>query len=384
MRTVLVLYLLLGFVAPAHAGIVSQPQIYFFHHGSTPVILPGGGTTLFFLDQNAPADVTPLVEERILGQNQAQALPTFSSSPFGGGTSLLPIASVLLNLSANQKMRHCARVTTQLFEIDGTSTLTPIGAGFVLNGNVSQAKAGGTLGFTPVRIEFQLSDNAIAAGNGIVLNTAVENDCTTNRHVFFAYDSLQASSRLRFQCCFTTQAKCAAAKIKAVAKKTSCLLGLDSKVADKGVAADPTKVQKCKDTLAKAFEKLEAKGDCVTTGDAGTIEGVVDAFTAGLDGALNPGGPPSANKCQAGKIKAAASKTSCVLGLKAKAAVTGNILEPLDPAKFAKCEDKFSVAFSKLEDKPGCVTTADAPTIEGEIDAFADGVSGALACPCPS
>ena len=379
MRAVFVLCFLLGFLAPAHA----QTQDFFFHHSASPVTIPGG-TTSSFLDMTVPLDVSPLVEDRILGTFQVQALPTFTSAPFVSDATLLPIASVRLNLSANKKMKHCARVTTQLFKIDGTSALTPIGASSALDLDVSQAKAGGTLGFAPVRIEFQLSNTTIPTGNGIVLSTAVENDCKTDRHVFFAYDSLRTPTRLRFQCCFTTQAKCAGAKIKAVGKKASCLFALDSKVADKGVAADPAKVQKCKDAFAEAFDKLESKGNCITSGDANPLEAAVDGFRTDVVAELNPSGPPSSNKCQAGKIKAAATKTSCLLGLKAKAAATGNILEPLDPVKVAKCLEKYATAFSKLEDKGGCATSGDAAAIEGKIDAFVDGTSSALACPCPS
>lgn len=377
MRAVLVLSFLLGFLGPAHA----QTQDFFFHYGASPVPIPGGTSNLF-LDTTAPLDVPPLVDEHVLGQFQVQALPTFTSAPFASARTLLPIASVRLSLSADKKMKHCARVTAQLFKIDGASALTPIGGASAVEADVGQAKAGGTLGSTPFRIEFALGNDAIPQGSGIVLNTAVENDCKTDRHVFFAYDSLQASSRLRFQCCFTTQAKCAAAKIKAAAKKAACLLALDSKVADKGVAADPVKVQKCKDAFGAAFEKLEAKGGCITSGDASTIEATVDAFTADVDTQLNAAGPPGANKCQAGKIKAAAAKASCLLALKATAAATGNILEPLDPAKLAKCLAKYATAFSKLEDKGGCVTSGDAAVIEGKIDAFVDGTATALVCPC--
>lgn len=375
---VLVLCLLLGVLAPAHA----QTEDFFFHHSAAPVMIPGG-TTNSFLDMTAPLDVTPLVDERVLDNNQAQAFPTFNSMPFGSGATLLPIASVRLNLSANQKMRHCAQLTTQLFRVDGTGALTAIGAGFVLNGDVSQAKAGGTVGFTPVRVEFQVTDNVVPTGNGIQLNTAVENHCTTNRHVFLAYDSLQAPSRLRFQCCFTTHAKCAAAKIKAASKKAGCLLALASKEANKGQAADPAKIQKCKDAFTTAFAKLEAKGNCITTGDAASIEAGIDDYTADVGAALNPGAPTSSNKCQALKIKAASTKTTCLVGLKAKAAATGNILEPLDPKKFAKCAEKFSTAFSKVEAKGACVTSGDAGAIESKIDPFVDGIAAALACPCP-
>ncbi|MEO8603915.1 MAG: hypothetical protein ABI629_15175, partial [bacterium] len=71
---VLVLSLLLGFIAPAHA----QTEDFFFHHSATPVTIPGG-TTNSFLDMTAPLDVTPLVDERVLDNNQAQAFPTFNS-----------------------------------------------------------------------------------------------------------------------------------------------------------------------------------------------------------------------------------------------------------------------------------------------------------------
>ena len=379
MMAVFVLCLLLGFVVPAHA----QTEDFFFHHSVTPVVIPGG-TTNSFLDMTAPLDVTPLVDEHVLDSNQAQALPTFNSMPFGSGATLPPIASVRLNLSANQKMRHCARLTTQLFKVDATGALTAIGAASVLNGDVSQAKAGGTVGFTPVRVEFQVTDSVVPAGNGIQLNTAVENDCTTNRHVLFAYDSLKATSRLRFQCCFTTQAKCASAKIKAASKKAACLLALVSKEAGKGQVADPAKIQNCEDAFTTAFAKLEAKGNCITAGDAASIEAGIDGYIGDVGTELDPGAPTSSNKCQALKIKAASAKTTCLLGLKAKAAATGNILEPLDPKKFAKCVEKVSRAFSKLEAKGGCVTSGDAGAIESKVDAFVDGIAAALACPCPT
>ena len=377
MMAVLVLCLVLGFFSPAQA----ETERFFFHHSAAPVTVPGG-TTNFFFGMTAPVAATPLVEERVLGHNEVMAMPTFITTSFGSGATLPPIASVVLNLSASQKMRHCARITTQLFKVDGAGALTPIGAGFVLDGDVSQAKADGTLGFAPVRVEFQLTDDVVPAGSGIQLNTAVENDCKSDRNVFLAYDSVQAPSRLQLQCCFTTFSKCAAAKIKAASKKAACLLALASKEAEKGQAADPAKIQKCKDALTTTFTKLEAKGGCVTTGDAASIEAAVDAYTAQVGTALNPGAPTSANKCQALKIKAAAAKTTCLLALKSKAAATGNILAPLDPNKFAKCVEKFSTAFSKQEATGACATSGDAGAIESVIDDFADGMATALVCPC--
>jgi hypothetical protein len=71
--------------------------------------------------------------------------------------------------------------------------------------------------------------------------------------------------------------KCEAGKIKAVAKKVCCELGLDAKAEAKGGTADLTK---CRSTFAATFTKLQAKtkGGCATSGDAATIETEVDNF----------------------------------------------------------------------------------------------------------
>ena len=83
------------------------------------------------------------------------------------------------------------------------------------------------------------------------------------------------------------QQKCAAAKIKAAAKKAACKAGVEAKQALLGGAAvDPAKVAKCESAFSKTFAKLEAKGGCRTTGDTAAIEAKVDAFVADLDDEL--------------------------------------------------------------------------------------------------
>ena len=78
------------------------------------------------------------------------------------------------------------------------------------------------------------------------------------------------------------QNKCAAGKIKAAVKKVACKGKLEAKEAKKGEAPDPAKVTKCESNFVKKFAKLEAKGGCRTTGDAGTIDAKVDAFLEDL------------------------------------------------------------------------------------------------------
>src|SRR5439155_16911677 len=76
--------------------------------------------------------------------------------------------------------------------------------------------------------------------------------------------------------------KCQGAKIKDAGKKASCLAGLQAKVVGSGATLDPAKVAKCDAKVGAAYAKLEAKGPCNTSGDAGAIEAKVDAFVADL------------------------------------------------------------------------------------------------------
>src|SRR5438128_11352817 len=72
--------------------------------------------------------------------------------------------------------------------------------------------------------------------------------------------------------------KCQGAKVKGAGKKAACLAGLRAKVVGSGAALDPAKVMKCEAKVGAAFAKLDGKGSCGTTGDAGAIETKVDNF----------------------------------------------------------------------------------------------------------
>src|SRR4029077_2381644 len=73
---------------------------------------------------------------------------------------------------------------------------------------------------------------------------------------------------------------CDAGKLKAAGSNASCRLKLESGAAKKGIAADPLKVAACGTKMSGSFTKAETKPPCSTTGDAGTIQGKVDAFVA--------------------------------------------------------------------------------------------------------
>jgi len=76
----------------------------------------------------------------------------------------------------------------------------------------------------------------------------------------------------------TAAQKCEAAKLKAVARKTSAKLSCEAKAVLKGVAVDPTCLSKAETAFAGAFKKAEAKGGCASTGNAAAIESQVDSF----------------------------------------------------------------------------------------------------------
>jgi len=168
--------------------------------------------------------------------------------------------------------------------------------------------------------------------------------------------------------------RCAASKLKAAGKKASCLLGLDAKTAA-GITVDPLKVQKCKDKLGDpvkgAFARAEAKGGCVTEGDAATIEGKVDDLVDGIFTALNVGTPST---CQSKKLKAAGKKAQCLLTLQAKAAAGAG----LDADRVQQCKDKLTAVFTSLDAGGTCATSGDAATIEGDVDGFVDDVVAAI------
>jgi hypothetical protein len=88
---------------------------------------------------------------------------------------------------------------------------------------------------------------------------------------------------------------CSSAKYKEAGKKAYGKLGCHRKAAQKGVPVDPACLAKAETKYNAGFAKAEAKGDCVTTGDAAAIEAKVDAFIDDVLAELSlPCGPPPA------------------------------------------------------------------------------------------
>ncbi len=86
----------------------------------------------------------------------------------------------------------------------------------------------------------------------------------------------------------TAASSCDAGKLKAAGANAACRIKLESGAAKKGVPVDPTKAGACTSKMPPAFTKAELKPPCTATGDAGTVQGKIDAFVTDVKNELNP------------------------------------------------------------------------------------------------
>jgi hypothetical protein len=131
--------------------------------------------------------------------------------------------------------------------------------------------------------------------------------------------------------------KCTGAKLKAVGKEESGLLGCQSKVAAKG---DSSGLGACETKVSGKFSIAFGKaGACA--GDETTCENIADSCESSVAGDFIDTFP---SKCEAAKRKAAGKLTSGELGCYAKAAAKGLAV---DSACITKATGKFSTAMTK-------------------------------------
>jgi hypothetical protein len=88
--------------------------------------------------------------------------------------------------------------------------------------------------------------------------------------------------------------KCAAAKLNAAAKKMTAKLKCHAKAAAKLATVDQECLDKAEAKFVAAFTKAEAKGGCVTNGDAASVEQKIDECVTDLAAMLPPALPPCA------------------------------------------------------------------------------------------
>jgi hypothetical protein len=367
----------LVFMAPNPAA----GQTFYLHHSGSPVSV-ACGTSSFFMDETAPIASSPTVEDLTVAQGATVPFPTFTGQSLPA-TRVREVVSARLNLSASQQMKQCADVEIELHRLSTGCGDTLLGTQTLTGATIPQGKNAGTAGFVPVRVEFALADldRNIGAGEALVLSAETTNNCSNSRHVFLAYDSSSAASRLIFQCCTTAASKCSAKKIKLAGDKGGYKLKCHAKAIGKGEPVDAECLTKAEDKFVSGFTKEEAKGGCPTTGDAAAIEAAVDAYVDDVRTLLEQGTPPS--RCTSKKLAAAGklfdTRATCESKAMAKAV-------EVDPACLSKADTKLAATFQKAEDSSGdCLApNGDAATIQTTAATAVAGIVDQLRCPCAS
>jgi len=162
-------------------------------------------------------------------------------------------------------------------------------------------------------------------------------------------------------------ADCSATKMKGVGLQSKVALACHAQAAKKNSSVDAGCLAKSASKLTGAFAKAEAKGGCLTEGDAAAVSGDVADATDGIATALPVGADGPARRCSAAKRKAAAKKAKGFAKCYARAAKIGL---PVNPACLGKADGKFVSAFERAESKGGCASVGDVAAIEGLVDAM--------------
>jgi hypothetical protein len=169
--------------------------------------------------------------------------------------------------------------------------------------------------------------------------------------------------------------KCTGAKLKALAKKASGLLGCHAKVAAKG---DPSLFDPCRQKVEAKYGAAFGKaGTC--NGDAAVCECLAENCATEVRAFLPDPGP---DKCESARLKAAGKKASGKLACNSKAAAKGLAV---DPACIQKVEGKYNAAFGKVT---GCTGSSD--DVEAIVNFWVTSIGadatggGTVAAICPS
>jgi hypothetical protein len=93
------------------------------------------------------------------------------------------------------------------------------------------------------------------------------------------------------------QSKCQTQKYKAAGAVAKAKAACFARAAKAGGDVDPACVSAADDKLARKWEKAEAAGDCVTSGDAAAGVTATEQCLAAIDDVVDPPPPPSSPCC---------------------------------------------------------------------------------------
>lgn len=160
-------------------------------------------------------------------------------------------------------------------------------------------------------------------------------------------------------------AACEAAKLKACATSALAQLKCHALAEKKGIAVDTACLTRAETKFRIAFDRIDSRGGCATTGDSADYEVEVDAFVADIVGE---------NLCSA-KIKAAGSAAQGLLKCWARATKKS---EAVDTDCLDKADAKLASAFTKADSK-GCTPTGGTAVVQAHADALVDSLVGPVA-----
>ncbi|MEE8311270.1 MAG: PQQ-dependent sugar dehydrogenase [Candidatus Binatia bacterium] len=172
---------------------------------------------------------------------------------------------------------------------------------------------------------------------------------------------------------------CSSAKLKGVGKRSKLALKCHVRAAKRDQAVDVACLDKAAAKFDARFVKTEAKGGCLTEGDANAVGSDIDRFVSDVANALTHGSDVASRKCAARKRGEAGKKASRFAICYAKAAKRA---ETVDGACLGKSDTRFDQGFDKAEAAGECATTMDAAAIAAEVDAIVAGAVADLMAVC--
>ena len=199
---------------------MAASQSFYFHPSASPVTVPGG-TTLRFLDTNAPATATVTADSvNAVHPGPAVAFTPFTAAAFATAGVLGPLIAAEVNLSTNIALTSCVDISVLLEKLDSTGTPSTLGTGTLLAQSVPQGASGGTVGFQDYHVPIPVAvDRTINVGESIRATVSVTNNCSaSSSHPFhLAFDSTSAQTRIDAVALDPLPAKCLDSIDKAMA-----------------------------------------------------------------------------------------------------------------------------------------------------------------------
>jgi hypothetical protein len=169
--------------------------------------------------------------------------------------------------------------------------------------------------------------------------------------------------------------QCSQGKLAEASKKAERQLKCQAINARLG-GVDQFCMEKASNRFTLSWNRIEARGGCLTTGDRDSIEAKIDAFVDDVTTELRPILNP--NKCTALKLRAAGRKARGKLVCHARVAKQSGATDPLC---LLREEARFSVRWQKAEASSFCLTSGDEDAIEAKVDAFVNDIATLLPKP---